>query len=145
VDRAQKRELVSDLNETWKGIGALVVAHYTGMTVAEMTEYRKRMKAAGGAVRVAKNRLAKLSLKGTNAEKIADLLKGQICIAYSGDPISASGAALARRAARDADRLVAGARDQDRARAEGARRATGTRAPGAKRQGDVRHGKHLEG
>jgi large subunit ribosomal protein L10 len=84
VDRAQKRELVSDLNETWKGIGALVVAHYTGMTVAEMTEYRKRMKAAGGAVKVAKNRLAKLSLKG------ADLLKGQTCIAYSGDPISAA-------------------------------------------------------
>jgi large subunit ribosomal protein L10 len=90
VDRAQKRELVSDLNETWKGIGALVVAHYTGMTVAEMTEYRKRMKAAGGAVKVAKNRLAKLSLAGTNAEKIADLLKGQTCIAYSGDPISAA-------------------------------------------------------
>src|SRR5262245_32872005 len=39
VDRAQKRELVSNLNETWQGIGAVVVAHYTGMTVAEMTEY----------------------------------------------------------------------------------------------------------
>ena len=49
MDRAQKRELVDNLNETWKGIGAVVVAHYTGMTVAEMTEYRKRMKAAGGA------------------------------------------------------------------------------------------------
>jgi len=90
VDRAQKRELVGTLNETWKGIGAVVVAHYTGMTVAEMTEYRKRMKAAGGAVKVAKNRLAKLSLQGTSAEAIADLLKGQTCIAYSGDPISAA-------------------------------------------------------
>ena len=90
MDRARKRELVSNLNETWKGIGALVVAHYKGMTVAEMTEYRKRMKAAGGAVKVAKNRLAKLSLKGTGAEKIADLLKGQTCIAYSGDPLSAA-------------------------------------------------------
>ena len=90
MDRAQKRELVSNLNETWKGIGALVIAHYTGMTVAEMTEYRKRMKAAGGAVKVAKNRLAILSLKGTSAEKIGDLLKGQTCIAYSGDPLSAA-------------------------------------------------------
>ncbi|HKB21285.1 MAG TPA: 50S ribosomal protein L10 [Methyloceanibacter sp.] len=90
MDRAQKRELVGTLNETWKGIGAVVVAHYTGMTVAEMTEYRKRMKAAGGAVKVAKNRLAKLSLQGTSAEAIADLLKGQTCIAYSGDPISAA-------------------------------------------------------
>jgi large subunit ribosomal protein L10 len=90
VDRAQKRELVTTLNETWKDAGAVVVAHYAGMTVAEMTEYRKRMKAAGGAVKVAKNKLAKLSLQGTEPEGIADLLKGQTCIAYSGDPISAA-------------------------------------------------------
>ena len=48
MDRAQKRELVSTLNEAWKDSGVLVVAHYAGMTVAQMTEFRKRMKEAGG-------------------------------------------------------------------------------------------------
>jgi large subunit ribosomal protein L10 len=90
VDRAEKRELVSTLNEAWKGTGVMVVAHYKGMTVAEMTEFRKRVKEAGGAVKVSKNRLAKLALKDTDAEGISDLLKGQTCVAYSEDPISAA-------------------------------------------------------
>ena len=67
MDRAEKRELVSTLNEAWKDTGVIVVAHYKGMTVAEMTEFRKRVKEAGGSVKVAKNKLAKLALKGENA------------------------------------------------------------------------------
>ena len=90
MDRAQKRELVSTLNEAWKDTGVMVVAHYTGMTVAQMTEFRKRMKEAGGSVKVAKNKLAKLALKDTDAEGVADLLKGQTCVAYSDDPVSAA-------------------------------------------------------
>jgi large subunit ribosomal protein L10 len=90
VDRAAKRELVSTLNEAWKESGVMVVAHYKGMTVAEMTEFRKRVKEAGGAVKVSKNRLAKLALKGIDSEGISDLLKGQTCVAYSDDPISAA-------------------------------------------------------
>ena len=62
VDRAQKRELVTKLNEQWKESGVLVVAHYKGMTVAQMTDFRKRVKEAGGVVKVTKNRLAKLAL-----------------------------------------------------------------------------------
>src|ERR1700752_153349 len=90
VDRAQKRELVSTLNQAWKGTGVMVVAHYKGMTVAQMTDFRKRMKEAGGAVKVAKNKLAKLALKDTEVETISDLLKGQTCVAYSEDPVSAA-------------------------------------------------------
>jgi large subunit ribosomal protein L10 len=90
VDRAQKRELVTTLNEDWKGTGVIVVAHYKGMTVAQMTEFRKRVKEAGGAVKVAKNKLAKLALKDTEAESISDLLTGQTCVAYSEDPVSAA-------------------------------------------------------
>ena len=77
MDRAQKRELVSTLNQAWKGTGVMVVAHYKGMTVTQMTEFRKRMKEAGGAVKVAKNKLARLALKDTDAEGISDLLNGQ--------------------------------------------------------------------
>jgi large subunit ribosomal protein L10 len=90
MDRAEKRELVSTLNEAWKDTGVIVVAHYAGMTVAQMTEFRKRVKEAGGSVKVAKNRLAKLALKDTDSVSISDLLKGQTCLAYSDDPIAAA-------------------------------------------------------
>jgi len=104
VDRTQKRELVSTLNEQWKRSGVIVVAHYKGMTVAEMTEFRKRMKDAGGAVKVAKNRLAKLALKDTDVETIADLLNGQTCVAYSQDPIGAAKVSVTY--ARENEKLV---------------------------------------
>ena len=90
MDRAQKRQLVTTLNDEWKSAGVIVVAHYKGMTVAQMTDFRKRMKDAGGAVKVAKNKLAKLALKETEVETVSDLLSGQTCIAYSDDPISAA-------------------------------------------------------
>ena len=104
MDRAQKRELVTTLNEEWKGSGVIVVAHYKGMTVAQMTDFRKRMKEVGGAVKVAKNKLAKLALKDTEVETISDLLKGQTCVAYSEDPISA--ARVSVKYARENDKLV---------------------------------------
>jgi large subunit ribosomal protein L10 len=104
VDRAQKRELVSTLNEAWKDSGVLVIAHYSGMTVAQMTEFRKRMKQAGGAVKVAKNSLAMLALKGTPSEGVSALLKGQTCVAYSSDPVSA--AKVSVRYSRENDKLV---------------------------------------
>ncbi len=104
MDRAQKRELVSTLNEAWKDAGVVVVAHYKGMTVAQMTDFRKRMKEAGGSVKVAKNKLAKLALKDTASQGISDLLKGQTCIAYSDDPVSA--AKVSVKYAKENERLV---------------------------------------
>ena len=104
MDRAAKHELVSTLNEAWKDTGLIVVAHYAGMTVAEMTEFRKRVKEAGGSVKVAKNRLAKLALKGTNSEGVSGLLKGQTCLAYSADPVAA--ARISVKYARENDKLV---------------------------------------
>jgi len=89
VDRAEKREFVSAMNDVFKDTGSIVVAHYTGLTVADMTVLRGEMKEAGGTIKVAKNRLAKLALKGTDAEHIADLFKGQTVIAYSDDPVAA--------------------------------------------------------
>jgi large subunit ribosomal protein L10 len=104
VDRAAKRKLVSTLNEAWKNTGVIVVAHYKGMTVAQMTDYRKRVKEAGGQVKVAKNRLAKLALQTTTAEGVSGLLKGQTCLAYSEDPVAA--AKISVRYARENDKLV---------------------------------------
>jgi large subunit ribosomal protein L10 len=104
VDRAQKRELVTTLSEQWKESGVLVVAHYKGMTVAQMTDFRKRVKEAGGVVKVTKNRLAKLALDGTDMAAVADLLKGQTCVAYSKDPVAAARVSI--KYARENDKLV---------------------------------------
>jgi large subunit ribosomal protein L10 len=66
-----------------------VVAHYSGLTVAQMQTLRQQMKQAGARVKVAKNRLAKIALKDTAAVVISDLLKGPTVLAYSGDPVAA--------------------------------------------------------
>ena len=93
MDRAQKAELVASLNQVFKDTGVVVVAHYAGLNVADMTALRARMREAGAGIRVAKNRLAKLALKGTEAETIADLFRGPTVIAYSSDPVAAPKAA----------------------------------------------------
>jgi large subunit ribosomal protein L10 len=82
--------MVATLNQVFKDTGTIVVAHYAGLTVADMTALRARMRDAGAGVKVAKNRLAKLALKGTEAEGIADLFNGPTVIAYSKDPIAAA-------------------------------------------------------
>jgi large subunit ribosomal protein L10 len=104
MDRAAKTALVNQLNTAWKDTGVMVVAHYKGMTVAEMTEFRRRIKEAGGSVKVAKNKLAQLALKDTKAEGVSPLLKGQTCIAYSADPISA--ARVSVKYSKDNEKLV---------------------------------------
>ena len=90
MDRAEKSELVTSLNQVFKDTGSVVVAHYAGLTVADMTALRARMRDVGAGVKVAKNRLAKLALKGTDAEAVADLLKGPTVIAFSKDPVAAA-------------------------------------------------------
>ncbi len=89
VNRAEKREFVTWLNEAFRKSGSVVVAHYSGLTVSQMNDLRSRMGEAGGAVKVAKNRLAKIALQGTESESIVDLFTGQTLIAYSEDPITA--------------------------------------------------------
>ncbi|EJF80640.1 50S ribosomal protein L10 [Bartonella sp. DB5-6] len=89
VNRAEKREFVTWLNEAFRKSGSVVVAHYSGLTVSQMNDLRSKMGEAGGAVKVAKNRLAKIALQGTESESIVDLFTGQTLIAYSEDPITA--------------------------------------------------------
>lgn len=89
MDRTEKKELVATLSEVFKTTNVVVVAHYSGLTVAQMQNLRKQMKQAGAQVKVAKNRLAKIALDGTDVASIAPLMKGPTLIAYSGDPIAA--------------------------------------------------------
>jgi large subunit ribosomal protein L10 len=89
LERSEKRDVVTALHDVIAKTGVVVVAHYAGLTVAQMTRLRSDMRSAGGQVKVAKNRLVKLALEGTDAKGIADLLKGPTCLAYSADPIAA--------------------------------------------------------
>jgi large subunit ribosomal protein L10 len=89
VERAEKREVVTALHDVFAKTGVVVVAHYAGLTVSAMTKLRSEMRGAGGQVKVAKNRLVKLALEGTDAKGIADLLKGPTCLAFSADPVAA--------------------------------------------------------
>ena len=89
MDRAAKKELVATLSGVFKSTNVVVVAHYSGLNVAQMQTLRRQMRQAGGAVKVAKNRLAKIALDGTDVASIAPLLKGPTVIAHSSDPVAA--------------------------------------------------------
>ncbi len=89
MDRVQKKELIATLNSALSEAGVVVVAHYSGLTVADMTTLRGRMKEAGATLKVAKNRLVKLALAETEIEGISDLFYGPTVIGYSGDPVAA--------------------------------------------------------
>ena len=104
VDRAQKEKVVEELGQIFESSGVVVVAHYEGLTVAEMQDLRGRMREAGGSVRVAKNRLAKIALEGKPAASIANYLTGMTVLAYSEDPVAA--AKVMDKYAKDNEKLV---------------------------------------
>src|SRR6056297_3538755 len=90
VDRAQKEKVVEELGQIFESSGVVVVAHYTGLTVAEMQDLRARARAAEASVRVAKNRLAKIALEGKPCASIADYLSGMTVLTFSEDPVAAA-------------------------------------------------------
>ena len=90
MDRAQKESVVEELGQIFESSGVVVVAHYAGLTVAEMQGLRAQMREVGGSVRVAKNKLAKIALDGKTCASIADLLPGMTVLAYSEDPVAAA-------------------------------------------------------
>ena len=109
MDRAGKTELVTALNAVFKATNVVVVAHYSGLTVAQMQTLRRQMKQAGAAVKVAKNRLAKIALDGTDVATIAPLLKGPTAISWSADPVAVAKAAVDFAKTNDKFVLVGGA------------------------------------
>ena len=90
MDRAQKKELVAELNQTFEGAGLVVVTHQTGMTVGESSDLRGQIRAAGAGFKVTKNRLTRLALEGTKYKALQSLFTGPTAIAYSEDPVAAA-------------------------------------------------------
>lgn len=109
VERAEKQEFIGFLQEVFTTTGVVVVAHYSGLTVAQMQNLRKQMKQAGATVKVAKNRLAKIALDGTDVASIAPLMKGPTLIAYSSDPVAAPKVAVDFAKAHDKFVILGGA------------------------------------
>ena len=95
VEKAKKAEVVDSLHGVFDKANAIIVARYSGMTVAETAELRRQMRAVGAGVKVAKNRLAKRAADGTPFVNLSPLLKGPTALAYSGDPASVAKAAVA--------------------------------------------------
>ena len=104
MDRAQKEKLVEELGQIFESSGVVVVAHYAGLTVAEMQDLRAQMREAGGSVRVAKNKLAKIALEGKPCASIADLLSGMTVLTFSEDPVAA--AKVSEKYAKDNSKFV---------------------------------------
>jgi len=89
VNREEKAQLLSELNELFTKSEIVVVSHYKGLTVAEVSELRDNIRKVGAGFKVTKNRITRLALKGTNFENLIDLFKGPTAIAFANDPISA--------------------------------------------------------
>ncbi len=104
MDRARKEQLVAELNGTFAEATLVVVAHQSGLTVAESGDLRRQMRDAGAGYRVTKNRLAKRALAGTAYEGLSDLFQGPTAIAFSADPVAA--AKVAAKYAKGNDKLT---------------------------------------
>jgi large subunit ribosomal protein L10 len=90
LDRTQKAEAVDQLHDAFKATSFVVVSQYSGLTVAEITDLRRKMMTVGANFRVAKNRLVKIALKGTAFEGLDSLFTGPTGITFSSDPVSAA-------------------------------------------------------
>ena len=93
MDKAGKSEALEALKGVFAESGAVIVTHYSGMTVAEMTKLRGALRKDGGQLKVIKNRLAKIALGGQGGDDAQALFQGPVAIAYAPDPVSAAKAA----------------------------------------------------
>ncbi len=112
VDRSQKEQLVASLRQVFEETTLVVVTRQTGLSVAEMTDLRRRMRDAGASFKVTKNRLARLALEGTKCDGITDLFKGPTAIAYSADPVAAAKVAVGFAKGNDKLLVIGGAMDE---------------------------------
>lgn len=109
MDRAQKSEQISALAKTLSETAVVVIARNHGLTVAQVTDLRVKMRAAGASFKVTKNRLARIALEGTPYQPIGDLLTGPTGFATSTDPVAAAKVAVDFAKTNDKFEIVGGA------------------------------------
>lgn len=126
MDRAQKQESIETLKGVFSDAGAVVVTHYMGLTVAEMTDLRLRLRKEGAAIKVVKNTLALKALDGKLGDKGEKLFTGPVAIAYGPDAVSAAKVAVQFAKENDKFKLVGGVLDQTNVLDENGVRALAT-------------------
>ena len=109
MDRAQKADLVAELNRTFSEVNVVVVTRNLGMTVAQSTALRNKMREAGASYKVSKNKLAKIALGGTDYLSLGDMLTGPVGLATSVDPVAAAKVAVDFAKTTDKFEIVGGA------------------------------------
>src|SRR5687768_15399 len=109
MDRAQKSEQVAALKQTFSETSVVVVTRNLGLTVAQSTDLRTRMRDAGASFKVTKNRLALIALEGTTYAPIGDMLTGPTALATSADPVAAAKVAVDFAKTNDRFEIVGGA------------------------------------
>lgn len=119
MDRTQKTEAVAELNRTFAEVGVVVITRNLGMTVKQSTDLRNKMRDAGASYKVAKNRLAKIALEGTDYTVLADLLTGPTALSTSIDPVAAAKVVVDFAKTNDKLELVGGAMGSQLLDAEG--------------------------
>ncbi|WP_184722370.1 50S ribosomal protein L10 [Caulobacter sp.] len=126
MDRAQKQESIESLKSVFADAGAVVVTHYMGLTVAEMTDLRLRLRKEGAAIKVVKNTLALKALDGSLGEKGDTLFTGPVAIAYGPDAVTAAKIAVQFAKENDKLKIVGGVLDQTNVLDEAGVRALAT-------------------
>lgn len=119
MDRSQKTDAVAELNANFQAVGVVVVTRNLGLTVAQSTVLRGKMRDAGATYKVSKNKLAKIALEGTDYAGLGDLLTGPVALATSVDPVAAAKAAIDFAKTNDKFEIVGGAMGSQMLDAEG--------------------------
>jgi large subunit ribosomal protein L10 len=114
VDRSDKEAVVADLHRTFEGATLLVITQQSGLSVAEVSELRRQMRAAGASYKVTKNRLTKRALEGTKFQALQPLFTGPTAIAYSDDPVAAAKVCIEFAKRNDKLTVVGGALGEER-------------------------------
>src|SRR5688500_4478783 len=109
MDRSQKADLVAELKNVFTETSVVVITRNLGLSVAQSTDLRLKMRDAGAQFKVAKNRLALIALKGSQYQPIGDLLKGPTALATSPDPVAAAKVAVEFAKTTDKFEIVGGA------------------------------------
>lgn len=104
MSRAQKQAEIEELKERFSREKIVVITHYSGLSVSDMTDLRAQLREEGASFKVTKNSLAKIAVKGTDFEELADLFTGPTGVATSEDPVAA--AKVAHKYAKENDKLI---------------------------------------
>lgn len=106
--RSEKHESILELEEIYKNSASVIVTHYHGLTVSQVTTLRRALRAKGASFKVVKNTLSKIATSKASVNNFANLLTGPTAVAYSKDPIDAAKVVVEFAKANDSLKIIGG-------------------------------------